>query len=101
MQLDPAVSSVLNTSTALLAPVGDIPHARPSTHASWMTRAHQHAQANIDKLQNNSKSNNNYNDRLHKAAQQYGKQAAIVPTPNLTITTQLAGGNRSNDAYQP
>ena len=47
--------------------------------------AHQHAQANIDKLQNNSNSNNNDNDRRHIAAQQYGTQATIVPTPNIIM----------------
>ena len=63
-------------------------------------RAHQHAQANIDKQQNNSNSNNNIdNDRHHIAVQQYGTQATIVLTPNPTTSTQLAGGKRSNDGY--
>ena len=62
----------------------------------------QHAQASIDKHQNNSNSsNNNDHSRHHTAAQQYGTRTTIVPTPNPTATTQLARGKRSNDGYQP
>ena len=64
-------------------------------------RAHQHAHANIDKQNNSNSNNSNGNDRHHIAAQLYGTQATNVPTPNPTTTTQLAGGKRSNDGYQP
>ena len=64
-------------------------------------RAHQHAQANTAKQNNSNKDNNNDHDGHHTAAQQYGTQATIVPTPNQTTTTQLARGERSNVGYQP
>ena len=69
--------------------------------------AHQCAQGNIDKQQNNTNSNNNDNDNdndndgHHIVAQKYGTQATIVPTPNPAVETQLAGGKRSKGGYQP
>ena len=55
----------------------------------------------MGKQQNSNNNSNNDNDRHHTAAQQYGTQATIVPTPNPTTTTQLAGDKRSNGGYQP